>query len=137
MPRFPLLPLFALTISLTACQDSDRTGPTIVVSPPAEETGRAVPASSLAKSRTGDFTTGRIQVRFHLTLHNRLRNSDLVLSTFPAPPSPQVVAFPFATQPAGLIDQGASQHRLDGAPHNFFNYGFRIGCRHLRQSVLL
>jgi hypothetical protein len=70
-------------------------------------------------------------VRFDLALTNRLLNSELVPSTFPLPPSGvnQVVAFAFATDPAGLFglkvlastDWNGTGASGSGAPHNFFN----------------
>jgi hypothetical protein len=85
--------------------------------------------TNLSRSRVGEFTPSRVRVRFDLILTNRLVNSDLVPSTFPAPPAPQVVAFPFATEPAGLFglkvvassDWNGTGATGSGSPHNFFN----------------
>jgi hypothetical protein len=70
-----------------------------------------------------------VRVRFDLALTNRLQASDLVASTFPSPPAPQVVAFPFTTNPSGLFglavvasdDWNGTGAIGSGAPWNFFN----------------
>jgi len=64
----------------------------------------------------------RVLVRFDLALTNQLANTDLVAATFPAPPTKEVVAFPFGTAPAGLFGQKViATNDWDGAPWNFFN----------------
>jgi hypothetical protein len=64
-----------------------------------------VTTSNFFRSAVGAFTPLRVRVRFDLALTNKLLHADLVSSTFPAPPPgvTQVVAFPFATDPAGLF----------------------------------
>ena len=61
--------------------------------------------TNLTRSAVGAFTPGRSRVRFDLALTNKIQNVDLVPATFPAPPPgvAQIVAFPFATDPAGLF----------------------------------
>ena len=68
-------------------------------------------------------------MRFDLKLTNQFLNSDLAPSTFPAPPAAQIVAFPFATDPAGFLglkvkastDWNGTGAPGSGAIYNFFN----------------
>jgi hypothetical protein len=93
--------------------------------------------TNLTRSAVGEFTPLRVRVRFDLSLTNTLVNSDLVPSTFPLPPTGvnEVVAFPFATTPAGLFglkvrastDWDGTGASGSGAPHNFFNDAICIG----------
>ncbi len=63
-----------------------------------------------------------VRVRFDLALTNQLANSDFVPATFPAAPKPEVVAFPFGTDPSGLFGlKVIANSDWDGAPWNFFN----------------
>jgi hypothetical protein len=87
--------------------------------------------SNLTRSAVGAFTPSRVRVRFDLGLTNKLLNADLVPGTFPAPPIgvAQVIAFPFATNPAGLFglkviastDWNGTGASGSGGLHNFFN----------------
>lgn len=71
---------------------------------------------------------GTVRVTFDLALTNQLENVDLVPSTFPAPPTGQVVAFPFDTDPAGLLGwKVVPNSDWDGGPWNFFNDKLCIG----------
>jgi len=70
----------------------------------------------------------RVLIRFDLALTNQLENSDLVPSTFPAPPADEVVAFPFSTDPAALFGlRVIATGDWDGAPWNFFNDAVCVG----------
>jgi TolB protein len=71
----------------------------------------------------------RVRIKFDLALTNNLSGADLVPATFPEPPTQQVVAFPFSTEPAswyGLYvkatgDWNGTGQPGSGAPWNFFN----------------
>jgi hypothetical protein len=82
----------------------------------------------MERSAVGAFTPNRVRVTFDLTLRNNLKQVDLIPSSFPAPPTrDEVVAFPFATEPAGLFGlKVRASTDWDGAPHNFFNDAFCI-----------
>jgi len=65
---------------------------------------------------------GRVRVTFDLALTNTFSNIDLIPSTFPLPPTAQVVAYPFTTNPAGLFGlKVIPTADWDGNPWNFFN----------------
>lgn len=71
----------------------------------------------------------RVRIRFDLALTNNLHGADLVSATFPAPPTQQVVAFPFSTEPSSwwggrvraTSDWNGTGQPGSGAPWNFFN----------------
>jgi WD40 repeat protein len=86
--------------------------------------------TEVSRSAVGEFTPNRVRVTLGLALTNKLLNSDLVPSTFPAPPAGvnQVVAFPFATNPSGLFGlKVRASSDWDGSTHNFFNDAICIG----------
>ena len=92
------------------------------------EVGASV--ASLGRSAVGEFVPNKVRVTLDLTLENKLQNADLVPSTFPAPPAgvSQVLAFPFATSPAGLFGTKVKPSTdWDGVPHNFFNDALCLG----------
>lgn len=112
----------------TGATNSDGTAPSLAL---LGQNEIGVATSNFFRSAVGAFTPLRVRVRFDLSLTNKLLNADLVPSTFPAPPPgvAQVVAFPFATDPAGLFglkvrtsaDWNGTGATGSGAPHNFFN----------------
>ncbi len=95
----------------------------------------AVAAANFSRTSAG---IGRVRIRFDLKVTNKLKHSDLVTPTFPAPPSgvTGVLLFPFKTialgsngQPLPLaesravasVDWNGTGASGSGAPHNFFN----------------
>ena len=95
----------------------------------------AVAASNFSRTSAG---IGRVRIRFDLKVTNKLKHSDLITPTFPAPPSgvTGVLLFPFKTvalgsngQPLPLaesravasVDWNGTGASGSGAPHNFFN----------------
>jgi TolB protein len=71
----------------------------------------------------------RVRIKFDLSLTNNLSGADLVPATFPEPPTAQVVAFPFSTEPSSWFgmyvrttsDWNGTGQPGSGAPWNFFN----------------
>lgn len=100
------------------------------VSVPASSTSQTASASVLGSSLGATITNvsrsspafGRVRVTFDLALTNLFSNVDLVPSTFPVPPTAQVVAYPFSTSPAGILGlKVIPTTEWDGNLWNFFN----------------
>jgi hypothetical protein len=80
-------------------------------------------------TKTNLGSPSRVRVRFDLALTNNLANADLVPATFPEPPTAQVVAFPFSTEPStwwhgkvkATSDWNGTGQPGSGSPWNFFN----------------
>jgi hypothetical protein len=104
--------------------------------------GITLTASNYFASTVGQFTPGKIRVRFDLSITNKLSSVQLVTPTFPAPPPgvSGVLLFPFATHvtvTSGGVSVGGSGDTVfvelpntgqvapsvdwDGNPYNFFN----------------
>jgi hypothetical protein len=74
--------------------------------------------TNVTSSRSG----GRTRIRFDLALTNNLSTADLVPATFPKPPTDQVVAFPFSTEPQSWWGGNVrTTSDWNGGSWNFFN----------------